>query len=99
MHRDPDADARPDGRDLLDDLEVDLVGLAAAAVLLGIGQAEQTGAAQRAEDLAREGLGGLGLDHPRLELARGDVAHELDQGGGLVGGEQACLAGMSVPER
>ena len=63
VHRDPDADARPDGRDLLDHLEVDLVGLAAAAVLLGVGQAEQPGAAQRAEHLAREGLGGLGLGH------------------------------------
>jgi len=40
-----DADAHghthPDGGDLLDDLEVDLIGLPATAVLLGIREGEQ----------------------------------------------------------
>ena len=39
VHADPDRDAHPDGGDLLDDLEVDLVGLVGAAELLGVGQA------------------------------------------------------------
>ena len=48
---DADGHAHPGRGDLLDDLEVDLVGLAAAAELLGVGQRQQAGAAQRAERL------------------------------------------------
>ena len=55
VHGDADADAGPDRADLLEHLEVDLVGLAAAAVLLGVGQAQQPGLAERAEDVAGEG--------------------------------------------
>ena len=45
--------------ELLEDLEVDLVGLAAAAVLLGVGQPEQAGLPEQCEHVAREGLAGL----------------------------------------
>jgi len=60
-HADPDGDRGPHRRDLLEDLEVDLVGLAAAAVLLGIGQPQQTRPAQHPEHLSWEGPGGLRL--------------------------------------
>ena len=61
VHADAHPDARPGRRDLLQHLEVDLVGLPAAAVLLGVGQAQQAGPAERREDVAGEGLVGLGL--------------------------------------
>ena len=54
--------------DLLEDLQVDLVGLAAAAVLLGVGQPEHAGPAEQPEDVAREGLGGLGLGGAGVQL-------------------------------
>jgi len=42
VHGDTYGHTHPDRGDLLDDLEVDLVGLSAAAVLLGIREGEQT---------------------------------------------------------
>ena len=89
MHRDPDADAGPDRGDLLDHLEVHLVGLATAAVLLGVGQPEQPGATERAEHLARERLGGLGLGDLRQQLALRDVTYQLEEGSGFLGGKHA----------
>ena len=41
VHRDADADAGPHARELLEHLQVDLVRLAASAVLLGVGQPEE----------------------------------------------------------
>jgi hypothetical protein len=76
------------GQDL-QDLEVDLVGLARSAVGLGVGQAEQPGAADRADDVARELA-------PRLEVARlageltgGDLTGEIQEVVRLVVGEYA----------
>ncbi len=57
VDRDADGDAHPGRGDLLDDLEVDLVGLAAAAELLGVGQRQQAGAAERAEGVDAAGPG------------------------------------------
>ena len=90
VHRHPDADRGPHGADLLEDLEVDLVGLVAAAVLLGVGQRQQAGLAEHPEDLAREGLGGLRLGRPRRELLGRDLAGEGEQVAGLVGGQLAA---------
>ena len=56
VHADAERDAGPARRELLDDLQVDLVGLAAAADVLAEGQAEQAGVPERAEHLAREAL-------------------------------------------
>ena len=89
VHRDADADARPHRRDLLEHLEVDLVGQTAPAVLLGVGQTEQAGAAEHPEDLAREGLGAFGLGDQRGELLGRELAHQRDQVDGLVGRKQA----------
>ena len=46
VHADAQRDAGPAGRELLDHLQVDLVGLAAAADVLAEGQAEQAGVAR-----------------------------------------------------
>ena len=64
VHGDADADRGPDRADLLEHLEVDLVGHPAAAVLLGVGQPQQPGPAELEEDVAREGPVGLGGDRP-----------------------------------
>ncbi len=85
VHRDPDPDAGPDPGELLQDLEVDLVGLATAAVLLGVGEPEDAGLAEHREHVARERLGGLGLGHPGVQLLVREVADQADQVGGLVG--------------
>ncbi len=76
--------------ELLEDLQVDLVGLAAAAVLLGVGQAEHADLPEHPEDVAREGLARLVGGRAGRELLVGEVAHELDQVGGLGGGHHAA---------
>ena len=70
VHRDADRDAHPGRRDLLHDLQVDLVGLAAAAELLGVGQRQQPGLAQQGEGVAGELRGGLGGGRPWGPAAR-----------------------------
>ena len=54
VDRDADGDRHPGRGDLLDDLEVDLVRLVGPAELLGVGQREQPGLAERAEGVERE---------------------------------------------
>ena len=79
--------------DLLEHLQVDLVGLAAAAVLLGVGQARAgRPAPERAEDLAREGLGGLGLGRTAArELALVAISRvSASRSAGLLGGQLAA---------
>ena len=85
---DTDGDAHPHRGDLLDDLEVDLVGLPRAAVLLRIGEGKQARPAEGAEDLLRERVLALGLVHQRRELLAADLAGQLDEVGGFVGGHQ-----------
>ena len=70
VHRDVDADAHPDDRDLLEHLEVDLVRLSATAVLLVERQRQQPGLAEQREHVARELGVGLGLDRPAARAAR-----------------------------
>ena len=87
VHADADPDAGPDGGDLLEHLEVDLVRLAAAAVLLGVGQPEQAGATEQPEHLAGEALLGLGARGERQQLVGGQVADQPEQVDGLLGGQ------------
>ena len=86
-----DADAEADGEagrgELLQDLEVDLVGLVAAAVRGVVGQAEQAGLGEQGEELAREAAGVLLLGRPGGDLALGDVADERDEVPGLLRGQ------------
>ena len=79
VHADADTDARPRGGDLLDDLEVDLVGLPAAAVLLGEGQAQQARLPEQPVRRLRELAPLLGLVHLGRELLGGDLAGQLEQ--------------------
>ena len=81
VHADADADAGPRRRDLLEHLQVDLVRLAAAAELLRVRQAQQAGAAEGAEDVAREGGRGLGLVDVRAQLLVDDRARQVDEVG------------------
>ena len=88
VHADRDRDGGPPRRDLLEHLQVDLVGLPAAAPLLGLRQAQQPGGAQLGEHALRIGLGLLvGVDD-RVEHLVADVARQRDQVCGVVGGQQ-----------
>ena len=89
MHADAQGDARPAGGELLDDLQVDLVGLAAAADVLAEGQAEQPRLAQRPERLAREALLPLELRGVRRQLGVGQFAGQREEVVGLTGGQFA----------
>ena len=92
VHRDPDGHAHPRRRDLLDDLEVDLVGLAVAAELLGVGEREQARGAQGAEDLGGEGLvgggGPFGVVDPGAQFLVADLAGQVDEVLTLLGRHQ-----------
>ncbi len=83
----PIADGEPCAGELLDDLEVHLVGLPSAAGLLGVRQAEEPGRSEGAEDVAREGTRGLGLVDPRSQLAVDEVVDESEKVARLVRGE------------
>jgi hypothetical protein len=71
VHRDRLRHAQPTGREDLQDLQVHLVGLGAAAVLLGIGQAEQTGPAKGAQYVAGELAARLVVVNSRSQLTVG----------------------------
>jgi hypothetical protein len=79
VHAGADPDGCPRGRDLLQDLQVDLIGLPAAAVLLRVGQAQQPGPAELTEDLTVEGMRPLGHIGQRAQLLVHDVARQLDE--------------------
>ncbi len=88
-----DADAEADGEtgrgQLLQHLEVDLVGLVAAAVVGAVGKSEEAGFGEEGEDLAREVAGFLLLGRPGSDLLGHDVADERDELPGLLGGQTA----------
>ncbi len=84
-----DGHGRPARGQFLQDLEVDLVRLAPAAVLLGVREAEQPRLAEGREEPFGIGLGGLVLVHPRRELLVGDLPGEGDEVRRLGGGKQA----------
>ena len=89
MHADAEGDAGPAGGELLDHLQVDLVGLAAAADVLAEGQAQQSGVPEHPEDLAGEPLLALVLRRLGRELGVGQLAGQRDQVVGLGGGQFA----------
>ena len=68
-------------------LQVDLVGLPAAADVLTEGQAQQAGVAEQAEDLAREALLALVLPGLGGEFGVGQLAGQRDEVPGLLGGQ------------
>jgi hypothetical protein len=79
VHADRDRDRGPASGDLLEDLQVDLVGLAAAAPLLGLRQAEQPRGPELREHPFGIGFGLLvGIDDG-IEHLVGDVAGEVDE--------------------
>jgi hypothetical protein len=79
VHADPEPDGQPGARQLLDDLQVGLIGLAAAAQLLGVGQAEQARLAEQGELLPGEPALGLGLGDGRAQLLVGDLPGQAEQ--------------------
>ncbi len=88
MHADRHRHRGPARGDLLQHLQVHLVGLAAAAPLLGLRQAQQARRTQLGEDPVGVGLGLLVLVDDRVEHLVGDVAGERDQFGGFFGGQE-----------
>ena len=79
MHAQSQPDGQPAARQLLDDLQVHLVGLAAAAEPLGIGQAQQARGADDPEQLAREDPVPLGRGGGRAQLLVGQLGGELEE--------------------
>ncbi len=71
MHARADADARPCGRDLLDNLKVDLERLPAAAILLWVGQPEQARPAKCLEHITGKRSAALRLIDPGKHLLLG----------------------------
>ncbi len=86
---DAESDGEPGGGQFLQDLEVDLVGLVAAAVGGTVREAQESGLGQEGEHLAREDARFLLLGRPGSDLLRHDVADELDELPGLLGGQTA----------
>ena len=82
-----DRHRRPARGELLQYLQVDLVGLAATPELLGVGEAEQPGGTQRREEPFGIGLGALVLLDARRQLLVGEVAGEREQVSGLLRGQ------------
>jgi hypothetical protein len=81
VHAHADTDAGPGGRDLLDHLQVGLVGLGAAAVLLGEGEGQQPRPPEQPVRRLRELGALLGVVHLGCELLGGDLTGQLEQGG------------------
>ncbi len=76
---DPQRHAGPARRELLDDLQVDLVGLAAAPDVLTEREAEQSGVAEHPEHLAGEALLPFVLRGLRRQLGVGQLSGQRDQ--------------------
>ncbi|KWT62026.1 hypothetical protein ADL21_10700 [Streptomyces albus subsp. albus] len=89
MHADAETHGQPGGRQLLQHLEVDLVGLLTAAELLAVREGEQPGLGEQREDLPGE--------TPRLLLLRGggpdftldEIPYQRQQVAGLLRGQPA----------
>nr|BFE56650.1 hypothetical protein GCM10020063_011760 [Dactylosporangium thailandense] len=84
VHGDALGHGQPAGRELLEDLQVELVGHPGPADLLGVGQAEQPGPAEDLEQLAGEAALRLELVDARRQLAVGDLPDEPDERRALV---------------
>jgi len=79
VHADRDRDRRPACGDLLEHLQIDLVGLAAATPLFWLRQTEQPCGTQLREHPFGIGLGLLVRVHDRVEHLVGDIAGQRDQ--------------------
>ena len=88
-------DGRPGPTELLEHLQIDLVGLSPSAVPLLIRQPQQAGPTQGAEQLAREFRPLLHRRRLWGDLAVHDVAHQPQQRLGLGGGQAADDGGHS----
>ena len=91
MHAQPEPDGQPAGCQFLDDLQVHLVGLPAAAQPFGEGQSEQARRAQQPELLARENPVALGRRGHRAQLPVGQLGGELEEPLCLLVGENPVL--------
>lgn len=89
MDADTETDGEPGGGKLLRDLEIDLVRLVTAAVGGAVRQSEQPRFGEQGEDGTREESRFLLLGRPWGDLLRHDVAYELDELPGLLGGQTA----------
>ncbi len=99
VHAGGHRDRRPARAELLEDLQVHLVRLAAAALLLGVGQPEQPRLAERAEQPVGQRLGGLAGRGPRGELLVADVPDQREELGRLGRGQQAVDGHGDLRER
>ena len=97
VHADRDRDRRPAGRDLLEHLQIDLVGLTAAAPFLGLGQAQQPCRSELGEHAVGIGLGALVFVDDRVEQLVDDVSGQGDELIGFGGGEQAVYGHGGAP--
>ena len=89
MHRHRHRHRGPARAQFLEDLQVDLVRLAAAAEALRIGQAEQPRLAQRAEQPLGVGRGAFVLIDPGGQLLVGDLPGEGEENLGVPVRQQA----------
>jgi hypothetical protein len=78
VNADTKADSQPCRRQLLHDLEVNLVRLPATAVLLRIGQPEHGGSTQRQEGITREAVRLLAFGGSRRQLSGGKLVSKLE---------------------
>ena len=84
VHADADGDRHPHGGDLLNDLEIDLIGLAATTEFLGVGQGQQAEGPQGAEGVLGETALTFEGVHPRSQLFAAYLPGHLDERAGLV---------------
>jgi hypothetical protein len=96
VHRHGDGHRRPPGAELLEHLQVDLVGLPSPTELLRVGQPEQAEPAEGREQPLGIGLGPLVLVHAGRQLLVRDLADEREQVLRLLAGQQA-VDGHSGP--
>jgi len=79
----------PAGGELFEHLEIDLIGLAAAADLFGVGETEQAGRAEGLEHLGRVAFVCLVLRRARREFVQREVPRQGDQVSGFRGRQHA----------
>ena len=87
VHAHRDRDRGPPHGQFLQDLQVHLVRLAAAAQRLGIRQAQQARRTDDLEDLGREDPGGFRLGDAGRQLALGQLPGQVEQVSGLTAGQ------------
>jgi hypothetical protein len=88
VHTDRHRNRRPPRGDLLEDLEIDLIGLAAATPLLRLRQAEQPRRTQLGEYALGVGLGLLVRVDDRVEHLVSDIAGQRDEIFGILRRQQ-----------